>query len=254
MAKRLLLLLSNAANARSDGDFLQALLEAWVHVSPGDHHSLIRRHEEGNQIEFRLPGAGRLGPGHRLPRLFAKLWARENPLESHPATEAFLKHGPGVYLRSQWEPDGLWHRRAHYRLVDKPQGIEDMCSLFLEPVKGTLVTLHSGVFTGPMNPAVLGPAREFVSVANALLDARGGLSQETAAPRRDLSRREVEILGWVSQGKQNSEIATLLGLSAHTVRKHLENAFVKLGVENRTAAAGAFEKLVRGARGTGWRA
>jgi len=44
-------------------------------------------------------------------------------------------------------------------------------------------------------------------------------------------------MGWVREGKRNSEISVILGLSTHTVRKHLENAFWKLGVETRTAAA-----------------
>jgi DNA-binding NarL/FixJ family response regulator len=41
----------------------------------------------------------------------------------------------------------------------------------------------------------------------------------------------------VSLGKTNSEIATILGMSARTVSKHLEHIFEKLGVETRTAAA-----------------
>lgn len=249
MAKRLLLLLSNAARARSDGDFLQALLEAWMHVAPGDFHSLIRRHEQGNRVEFRLPGVGRLGPEHPMPQLFAKLWASEHPLETHPSTEAFLKNGPGAYLRSQLEPDRMWRKRAHYRLLDKPQGIEDMVSIFLEPSKGTLVTVHTGSFTSPMNPAVLGPAQEFATFANVLLMARGGISNEREEPRQELTRREAEIMEWVSRGNRNSEIAKILGVSTHTVRKHLENVFAKLGVENRTAAAGAFKEILREAKG-----
>lgn len=248
MASRLLRLLSNAAQARADGDFLQALLEAWVYVAPGDYHALIRRHEEGDHVEFRHPGVGRLGPDHQLPQLFAKLWAGEHPLETHPNTAAFMKNGPGAYLRSQQEPDCVWRQRPHYLVVDKPQGIEDMVSIFLEPSKGTLVTVHAGSFTSPMNAAVLGAAGEFAAIANALLLARGGISEDREGPMQELSGREVEIMGWVSKGKRNSEIAEILGLSIHTVRKHLENAFAKLGVDNRTAAAAAFDRTTRKTR------
>ena len=38
-------------------------------------------------------------------------------------------------------------------------------------------------------------------------------------------------------GKTNSEIGTLLAISARTVQKHLEHIFEKLGVETRTSAA-----------------
>jgi DNA-binding CsgD family transcriptional regulator len=57
-----------------------------------------------------------------------------------------------------------------------------------------------------------------------------------------LSWREAEVLSWVSYGKTNAEIGTILDLSPRTVQKHLEHTFQKLGVENRTAAAArAFE-------------
>ncbi|CUS38986.1 conserved hypothetical protein [Candidatus Nitrospira nitrosa] len=52
-----------------------------------------------------------------------------------------------------------------------------------------------------------------------------------------LSTRESEILSWVSQGKTNSKIGMILGISRRTVQKHLERIYIKLGVENRTAAA-----------------
>ena len=52
-----------------------------------------------------------------------------------------------------------------------------------------------------------------------------------------LTRREREVLALVVAGKTNGEIATILGISARTVQKHLEHVFDKLGVETRTAAA-----------------
>jgi DNA-binding CsgD family transcriptional regulator len=54
---------------------------------------------------------------------------------------------------------------------------------------------------------------------------------------RVLTPREDEILHWVGAGKSDAQIAAILGLSTRTVQKHLENSYVKLGVENRTAAA-----------------
>lgn len=51
-----------------------------------------------------------------------------------------------------------------------------------------------------------------------------------------LTRREGEVLSWLSKGKANRDIAEILGLSPRTVDKHLEQIYAKLGVENRTAA------------------
>jgi len=53
----------------------------------------------------------------------------------------------------------------------------------------------------------------------------------------DLSRRETEVLTWLSKGKTNVEIAMILSISKRTAEKHMENIFVKLGVETRAAAA-----------------
>lgn len=52
-----------------------------------------------------------------------------------------------------------------------------------------------------------------------------------------LTTRESEVLLWIAKGKSNRDIGDILGLSARTVNKHLEQIYVKLGVENRASAA-----------------
>jgi DNA-binding CsgD family transcriptional regulator len=52
-----------------------------------------------------------------------------------------------------------------------------------------------------------------------------------------LTAREIEVLRLVAAGNANSEIAAALVISDHTVRRHLQNIFAKLGVSSRTAAA-----------------
>jgi len=68
---------------------------------------------------------------------------------------------------------------------------------------------------------------------------RGQEGTPTMASRGEtpLTRREREILDWVAAGKTDRQIAAILGVSPRTVQKHLEHVYVKLGVENRTAAA-----------------
>ena len=52
-----------------------------------------------------------------------------------------------------------------------------------------------------------------------------------------LSAREVEVLRLVAQGRSNPEIAAALVISVHTVVRHANHIFAKLGVQNRTEAA-----------------
>jgi DNA-binding NarL/FixJ family response regulator len=50
-----------------------------------------------------------------------------------------------------------------------------------------------------------------------------------------LTPRAAEALLWLAQGKTNSDIATILGITESTVKKHVQEMFEKLGVETRGA-------------------
>ena len=52
-----------------------------------------------------------------------------------------------------------------------------------------------------------------------------------------LSPREIEVLGLITLGRTNAEIATQLSLSERTVHRHVSNILAKLNVRSRTAAA-----------------
>lgn len=52
----------------------------------------------------------------------------------------------------------------------------------------------------------------------------------------DLTRREVQVLRLVAAGRTNRDIAAELVISQHTVGRHLNNIFAKLGVGSRSAA------------------
>ena len=51
-----------------------------------------------------------------------------------------------------------------------------------------------------------------------------------------LTDRECEVVRLVAAGSTNREIAGELMISEHTVARHLQNIFVKLGVSSRAAA------------------
>jgi ATP/maltotriose-dependent transcriptional regulator MalT len=51
-----------------------------------------------------------------------------------------------------------------------------------------------------------------------------------------LTPRHWELLGLVAAGYSNAQIARKLGISAQTVRTHLQNIYERLGVSSRMAA------------------
>lgn len=54
--------------------------------------------------------------------------------------------------------------------------------------------------------------------------------------KQGLSPRESEVLYWMAEGKQNREIATILGIRLSTVQQHVASLLDKLQQENRHAA------------------
>jgi transcriptional regulator EpsA len=68
--------------------------------------------------------------------------------------------------------------------------------------------------------------------------AGGAAAVAMPAPEavRAVSRREVEILQWVREGKNNEEIGRILGISGWTVKNHLQRIYKTMGVSNRAQA------------------
>jgi DNA-binding CsgD family transcriptional regulator len=88
----------------------------------------------------------------------------------------------------------------------------------------------------------LGAARETFDELGAApdvawVDSLAGPAE--SADKHGLTSRELEVLRLVATGKSNREIAESLVISEHTVARHVQNIFTKLGVPSRTAA-GAF--------------
>lgn len=82
------------------------------------------------------------------------------------------------------------------------------------------------------------------------LGAAPDVERIDALTRRDgakaahgLTARELDVLRLIASGKTNREIAAELVVSEHTVARHVQNIFRKVGVSSRTAAAAfAFER------------
>jgi NarL family two-component system response regulator LiaR len=108
-------------------------------------------------------------------------------------------------------------------------------------------------------------SRQVAGAIRALVDGKGSIvaaAEPSSRPVRDpsvdlrvrtLSGREREILGLLANGWSNRRIAEECFLSLNTVRTHVQNVLVKLGVHSKLeAVAFALEHQVVGAGAPAW--
>lgn len=147
--------------------------------------------------------------------------------------------------------DFLTHRQMRklgfYHEVWKPLGIDDSLRVWLPAPQGRGRQLY-----------VERSRRDFTERERSLLEllrptfinmlaAASARRRQMPMGQPPLTKRESEILGWIADGKTTREIAAILVVSPHTVRKHIEHILEKLDVRTRSAAvARAFPPGTRG--------
>jgi DNA-binding CsgD family transcriptional regulator len=150
-----------------------------------------------------------------------------------------LKPVRGAQMYSDYLTPRQFHRLELYHDLVRPLGVEDMIRLWIDPDE----TAYGARLEFDR------PDRGFQErdrdVLNVMLPHLERFRRRSVRRRVRVRRpladvltdRQTEILELVAEGKTNGEIARLLWISPHTVRKHLENAYASLGIHNRTAAA-----------------
>jgi DNA-binding NarL/FixJ family response regulator len=108
------------------------------------------------------------------------------------------------------------------------------------PGSSCCVSLHrAGRDFGPRDVALLELLAPHLRAARARISPRADPSATTLALRLPITPREAEVLARLAAGRTNDGIATDLQISAHTVARHVEHVYAKLGVHTRVAAARA---------------
>jgi DNA-binding CsgD family transcriptional regulator len=134
-----------------------------------------------------------------------------------------------------------FHTRRELRTLDmywqvwNPMRIEDSLRVWLSAPAGRSRMLYlerSSPFT-ERDRSLLELLRPALIRMRAAASAR---RRPASAGAPNLTPREHEILSLVAEGKTSREIASLLVVSPHTVRKHIEHILEKLEVRTRSAA------------------
>jgi DNA-binding NarL/FixJ family response regulator len=97
----------------------------------------------------------------------------------------------------------------------------------------------AGVIFKDVEPRDLASAIRSVHAGHTLLqpDVAAALMAPDPAEMSPLTARERDVLAEITQGRSNREIARSLSVSEKTVKTHVSNVLMKLGVADRTQAA-----------------
>ncbi|HEX7610900.1 MAG TPA: helix-turn-helix transcriptional regulator [Solirubrobacteraceae bacterium] len=217
------------------------LLESLHRVLPSDYVSLNDVGPTPGQIVTLMqPEAPELVP--RWEEL-----AHENPILQHN----LRTHDGRAHRFSDLVSVEEFHELPLYKEVYAPLGVEHQLAFTLpgSPDRVLAIALSRGGEDYSDGERDLADrARPFLIQAylNALAfeSLHATQADNDAAPALDalhaagLTRREAEVVRLVALGRSNQHVAVELGISDRTVGKHLEHSFRKLGVGDRSSAAG----------------
>jgi DNA-binding CsgD family transcriptional regulator len=165
--------------------------------------------------------------------------AFDRHFHEHPLVRA---HGRNPSARthrvSDLTPARAFHRTPLYNDYYRPIGIDHAMAVPVHVRGGVLVSFvfnRRGRDFSDRDRACVESIRPHLGNLYRLTRAVEGPQAAWGVPSA-LTAREREVLQWLSGGKTDRDIATILGISPRTVHKHLQRIYEKLGVETRTAA------------------
>ncbi|MEU4668740.1 LuxR family transcriptional regulator [Amycolatopsis sp. NPDC023774] len=192
-------------------------------VEAADDH-LVRARMLAAQVEIVLaagePGAAR-GAAGELTAIAAEI--------GMPLLRATAAHARGSVLLAEGDPSA-----ALGELRAACEGWAELDAPY-DGARTRLLIGRARQLTGDDDAAEV----DFATAREVLHRLGAGISTPPAPPtsQTSLTERELQVLALVAEGLSNRQIAARLVISEHTVRRHLQNVFAKLGVPSRAAAA-----------------
>lgn len=152
-----------------------------------------------------------------------------------------------VRLAERWWNVDEPFRELGPRAVEALRGeLEDA---WLDPITSRFKKIRLDLGGGPMGVhATYNTKGEILLILPLKKQGAGGGDGAAVEDRSAtvLTRRQREIMDWISEGKTSAEVAIILDISPRTVEKHLEAVFQRLGVENRIGAVRRYLDLRKG--------
>lgn len=220
---------STASSADGPEPFPEPVVDLLTRLVPG---------EFGGYYEWQLPYQQCVAVELPFPTPPDVADARAAYCSTYPLTNLLLRSEARALKLSDFVTVRELHKLEYFDLVLRPFGIEHQIRLWLSAPQGRSHVFYlsrrrnDGDFE-ERDRTLLELLRPFLNALHERFQLRGALAPLSWD---GLTERETEVLRWLARGKTNAEIAALLFVSPHTVRKHLEHVYEKLGVRSRTAA------------------
>jgi DNA-binding CsgD family transcriptional regulator len=224
--------------ARDHADFLSAVVTGMQRLIPSDFaliHVLDRRR---NKIALRMTPANPYNPAEMA---YYVAHPHEDPLVAYYETSGDTRarrHSDVIPLRE-------WKKSAHFRNCRARLGLHRSLSLPVTVNRDTVAGLtfdrkhtdfsrrHCDLLDAFAPHFLLAWKRH---PSPWTVEEAPGLPTRERLRKLGLTPREADVLFWMLEGKQNLEIAAILGRSLETVQEHVGNLVRKLDQENRHAA------------------
>jgi DNA-binding CsgD family transcriptional regulator len=187
---------------------------------------------KSGQVEIRWGWGSGAHEGGLPPAVVEALCACPREEDPLPGESAPLNR---PYRRSDLVSTREWHRRGRWAYVDRPLGVRDWTRIWLGSRRRPIANFEVDNCRRRWDDRIvdlLGSLAPHLEQLIRRADARAA----TPGYASELTARERDILALVAEGHTNAALARILWISPNTVRKHLENAFEKLGVHTRTEA------------------
>jgi DNA-binding CsgD family transcriptional regulator len=177
-------------------------------------------------------------PSEHIAAVGQALQAAETTHEVALVLADSARHFEVEQVEIVWEADAARLALAEFAADDSPHHMGRQRLVF--PLLSTTSVIGSVTFDrrlpfSSIEATVLGMAILMATARLALLGA--GDATATKLDLAGLTRRQLDVARLAANGRTNCEIALRLAISENTVKKHLKDVFVRLGVGNRTELA-----------------
>jgi DNA-binding CsgD family transcriptional regulator len=217
--------------------FPHEFLERLARLIPAD--AIVGYHEVEVKRPWRVIDAMEIPPGG-VPREIQEAATPFCPQD--PLQNGRLRHERRVLKLSDCLTRREKRKLDFYHGVWKPLGIDDSLRVWLPAPPGRARTIY-----------LERSRRDFTERDRSLLEllrpslvrfVRRSDRRRQGDVRGLLTPRELEILRWIARGKTTREIAVVLVVSPHTVRKHVEHILEKLGARTRSEAVARVAEVI----------